>query len=161
MPRPPATRRRRRPRRPARRARQVVVAAVIERGGRVLVSQRGPGGGHPGLWEFPGGKREPGERDAQALRRELREELGIDVEVGERVWGAKAGPLDLRFFRCAYLAGSRPRPLGCTQFRWTRREDLTALRFPPANEGLVAALAAGAPPFDRGSLREAAPAEVR
>ena len=137
------------------------MAAVIERGGRVLVSQRGLGGGHPGLWEFPGGKREPGEGDAQALRRELREELGIDVEVGERVWGAMAGPLDLRFFRCAYLPGSRPRPLGCTQFRWVRREDLTALRFPPANEGLVTALASGASPFDGGSIREAGSAEVR
>jgi 8-oxo-dGTP pyrophosphatase MutT (NUDIX family) len=48
---------------------QVVVAAVIERGGRILVSQRGPGVGQPGRWEFPGGKRERGEDDRSALAR--------------------------------------------------------------------------------------------
>ena len=72
---------------------QVVVAAVIERGGWILVSQRGLGGGQAGRWEFPGGKREEGEGDEQALRRELEEELGIRVEVGPLVWSAAAGPL--------------------------------------------------------------------
>ena len=122
---------------------QVVVAAVIERGGRILVSQRGPGVGQPGRWEFPGGKREPGERDAAALAREIREELGVDVAVGEMVWRARAGPLELRFFACAWLPGQRPRPLGSVQFRWVRREDLPALSFPPADAGLVSALAEG------------------
>ncbi|WP_217915098.1 (deoxy)nucleoside triphosphate pyrophosphohydrolase [Miltoncostaea marina] len=122
---------------------QVVVAAVIERGGRVLVSQRGPGVGQPGRWEFPGGKRERGEDDATALRRELREELGVELEVGPLLWTARAGPLVLRFFRCDWLPGQRPRPHGSEQFRWVRREDLPALRFPPADAPLVAALAEG------------------
>lgn len=122
---------------------QVVVAAVIERGGRVLVSQRGPGAGQPGRWEFPGGKREQGEDDQVALARELREELGVELEIGPMVWTARAGPLVLRFFRCPWLPGLRPRPLGSVQFRWVRREDLPALSFPPADAELVSALAEG------------------
>lgn len=122
---------------------QVVVAAVIERGGRVLVSQRGPGVGQSGRWEFPGGKREAGEGDEQALRRELREELGVELEVGPQVWTARAGPLELRFFRCPWAGGQRPRPHGSVQFRWVRREDLPALPFPPADADLVRALADG------------------
>jgi 8-oxo-dGTP diphosphatase len=125
--------------------RQVVVAAVIERGGRVLVSQRVPGRGQAGRWEFPGGKREEGETDEAALRREVREELGIDVAVGSLLWSVAAGPLDLRFFRCRYLPdGARPRALGSAQFRWVRREDLAEYPFPPADRELVQALAMGA-----------------
>lgn len=123
--------------------RQIVVAAIIERGGRVLVSQRGPGVGHPGRWEFPGGKREAGERDVEALARELKEELGVEVDIGQMVWTAKAGPLTLRFFRCGWLAGQRPRPLGSVQFRWVRREDLAGLSFPPADRELIDAIGAG------------------
>jgi len=122
---------------------QVVVAALIERGGRVLVSQRRPGVGHAGRWEFPGGKREPGESDRAALARELREELGVDLEVGPLVWSTRAGPLLLRFFRCPWSPGMRPRALGSVQFRWVRLEDLAQLDFPPADDELVAALAAG------------------
>ncbi len=122
----------------------VVVAAVIERGGRILVSQRGPGAGQAGRWEFPGGKREPGETDHQALRRELLEELGVKLEVGPLVWTTRAGPLVLRFFRCDWAPAQRPRPLTSVQFRWVLREDLPSLAFPPADAGLVRALTEGA-----------------
>ncbi|HSI30541.1 MAG TPA: NUDIX domain-containing protein [Miltoncostaeaceae bacterium] len=122
---------------------QVVVAAVIERGGRILVSQRGPAVGQAGRWEFPGGKREAGESDEAALGRELREELGVQVGIGPRIWTARAGPLELRFFRCDWIGGQRPRPLGSEQFRWVLRPDLRALAFPPADAHLVAALADG------------------
>ncbi len=120
----------------------IVVAAVIERGGRVLISQRRPDRGQPNRWEFPGGKREAGEGDRDALARELREELGIDLEVGDRVWTSRAGPLELRFYRCEWAPGLRPRALDVAQFRWVRRGDLTAYTFPPADHGLVKALAA-------------------
>lgn len=123
----------------------VVVAAVIERGGRVLISQRRQGVGQPGRWEFPGGKREAGESDRSALARELAEELGIEVRIGRRIWTRAAGPLHLRFYGCGWLAGQRPRPLGNAQFRWVRREDLASYDFPPADRELVAELGAGAP----------------
>jgi 8-oxo-dGTP diphosphatase len=63
-----------------------VTAGVITRAGAVLVCQRAAGGHHPGKWEFPGGKVEPGETLEDGMRRELQEELGIDAEVGEVLW---------------------------------------------------------------------------
>ena len=63
-----------------------VVAGVIVRDGCVLVCQRPPGGHHPGKWEFPGGKVEPSESLERALRRELHEELNIDVKAGPVLW---------------------------------------------------------------------------
>jgi 8-oxo-dGTP diphosphatase len=123
----------------------IVVAAIIERGGWILLSQRGRGV-MPGLWEFPGGKREQGESDADALRRELAEELGLEVDasaVGARVWRERDGAIELRFLRCAYPERARPRPLDCAQFRWVRRSDLRGYRFPPADRRLVAALSEG------------------
>ena len=122
---------------------RVVVAAVIVRGGRVLVSQRRPGSRQGGRWEFPGGKRERGETDREALRRELVEELGVDLEVGELLWTSRAGPLELRFHRCDWAPWSRPRPLGVAQFRWVRMEDLPSYAFPPADDELVRRLARG------------------
>lgn len=123
--------------------RVLVVAAVILRGGRLLVSQRGEGSGYAGCWEFPGGKVEEGEDECAALRRELREELGIDAEVGARVWTSRSGPLILRFRRCDYPQAARPRPLQCAQFRWVRLDEIASYRFPPADDGLIAAIRSG------------------
>ncbi len=119
----------------------VVVAAVIRKGPWVLITQRPEGSGHAGRWEFPGGKRDPGERDLDALRRELREELGIEVTGPRMIWREDAGPLHLRFYECGYPPGQRPRALVSPQFRWVRREDLPSYDFPPADDRLVAALA--------------------
>lgn len=123
------------------RRRQVIVAAVIERGRRVLIAQRAQGP-LAGLWEFPGGKRERGEEDPVALRREIDEELGISVDVGGLVATATEGSRELRFYRCRYSGGGRPRPRVHAQFRWVRREDLPEYSFPAPNGGLVALLAA-------------------
>lgn len=119
----------------------IVVAAVIERGGWILLTQRAETSGHAGRWEFPGGKREPGEKDVPALRRELMEELGIEVGVGRMIWREAAGPLMLRFYACTYPLGQRPRALVSPQFRWVRREELPRYEFPPADARLVIALA--------------------
>lgn len=124
------------------RRKQVVVAAIIERGDYFLVSQRASGA-FEGLWEFPGGKRNPSERDKDALRRELREELGVAVEIGAKIYVAKAGPLELRFFSCGWLPTQRPRALASRQFRWVHRPDLGAYRFLPADGELVRRLETG------------------
>jgi len=122
---------------------QVVVAALIERGGRLLISQRRPEAGHGGRWEFPGGKREAGEQDDQALHRELREELGIDLVIGPHAWTERSGPLELRFYWCRWADALRPRPLEVAQFRWVPVEALHGYAFPPADSQLVQALADG------------------
>src|ERR1700675_3548699 len=87
-----------------------VVAAVIERDGRILIGQRKPRGRHPGKWEFPGGKVEPGEEPRAALARELREELGIEARIGQEIerydfsYG-QGTPLRLIFFRVTEFTG--------------------------------------------------------
>jgi 8-oxo-dGTP diphosphatase len=122
---------------------QVVVAALIARGGRMLISQRLAGSGHAGRWEFPGGKREAGEDDAQALQRELLEELGIVLPIGAHAWTEQSGPLELRFFWCGWAEALRPRPLEVAQFRWAPVEQLAGYLFPPADHRLVQALVEG------------------
>jgi len=117
-----------------------VAAALILRAGKLLVTQR-PAGSHlAGLWEFPGGKRQPQESFEQCLRRELQEELGIEVEVGELVESiTHAYPektVHLRFFRCAWKQ-YEPQALGCPAFRWASVEELGALKFPEADERLL------------------------
>lgn len=87
-----------------------VVCGLIEDGaGRVLACQRPPGKHLGGFWEFPGGKLEDGEGAAEALRRELQEELGVEVEVGHAllpvVWQYERGPIRLYPFRCRIRSG--------------------------------------------------------
>lgn len=74
----------------------MVVAAVIERDGQILIGQRRAGDRHPLKWEFPGGKVEPYENPRDALRRELREELGIDASIGPEI------------LRCEFQYSRRP-----------------------------------------------------
>lgn len=120
-----------------------VSAGLVFRGGRLLITQR-PAGGHlAGLWEFPGGKREPGESFEDCLRRELREELAIEVEVHELVESIDHDYLEksvhLRFFRCAWKA-QEPQALGCAAFKWITAPELAQHAFPPADEKLLARL---------------------
>jgi 8-oxo-dGTP diphosphatase len=126
-----------------------VSAAVIASRGRILIAQRRADQRLPLLWEFPGGKREPGETWAACLARELSEELGVAARVGgliESVVDAAADAIvSLRFYRCEILAGA-PRPLGCRAVRWVRPRDLSLYRFPPADARLVSWLASAVRP---------------
>jgi 8-oxo-dGTP diphosphatase len=110
-----------------------VVAAVIEREGRVLVGQRKPGGQHPLKWEFPGGKVEAGEAPEAALVRELSEELGIRARIeGEitRYEFQYAGrPRILLIFYGVVDFDGEPRNLDFEQLRWVAREELGQLDF--------------------------------
>src|SRR6266436_7050289 len=117
-----------------------VAAGLVFRDGRLLITQRQAGAHLGGLWEFPGGKREKPESFQACLRRELREELGIEVEVGELVetitheYPEKT--VRLKFFRCDWEQ-NEARPLGCSDFKWIVQEDLTAYEFPAADARLL------------------------
>ena len=114
-----------------------VVGAAILAGDRCLVARRGPGMSLPGLWEFPGGKVEPGESDRAALAREIREELGCDVEVGALLFRhAHDYPdlhVDLAFYDCALPEGAEPRPLGVAGVEWAPPGSLGSYAFCPAD----------------------------
>ena len=106
----------------------VVVAGVIRNDRKILIAQRKPTGRHPGKWEFPGGKVEPGETPRAALRRELREELGIEAEIGAEearytVSYSGAPPFDLQFYRVSAFRGE-PRNLDFAQIAWVNPERL-------------------------------------
>jgi mutator protein MutT len=117
----------------------IVVAAVIEDRHRFLVTRRQPGVHLAGMWEFPGGKIDPEESHSAALRRELREELGVDAEVGELVHETTHAYPDvtvaLYFYRCRLMGD--PRPLLGQQMRWVPRAELPSLGFPPADTELI------------------------
>jgi len=117
----------------------VVVAAVIEKDGSFLVTRRLEGTHLAGLWEFPGGKIASGESHAEALRREIREELDADVDVGallfETQFDYAERAVSLHFYHCT-LRGT-PRPLLGQEMTWVPRGELRALDFPPADEELI------------------------
>jgi mutator protein MutT len=134
----------------------IVVAAVIEANHRFLVTRRQPGVHLAGMWEFPGGKIDPAEAHASALQRELREELDVEVEVGERVYHTVHAyddrTVELHFYRCD-LRGE-PRPLLGQQMRWVPRDELPSLGFPPADTELIEMLTKSArPERSRGAAR--------
>ncbi len=117
----------------------IVVAAVIEANEQFLVTRRQAGVHLAGMWEFPGGKIDRDEPHAAALRRELREELDVEVDVGERVYHTVHAyddrTVELHFYRCG-LKGE-PRPLLGQQMRWVPRGELATLGFPPADTELI------------------------
>ena len=122
-----------------------VVAAVIERGGRILITRR-PAGSHlAGLWEFPGGKPDPGETFEDALRREIAEELGAGATVGERIetveWEYPDKRVKIVFFRCRI--DGEPRPLEGQEMAWVAPADLPRYAFPAADLVLVERLSRG------------------
>ena len=122
--------------------RLIVVAAIIERDQRFLVTRRQPGVHLEGLWEFPGGKVDAGETHAEALRREIREELDTDAVPDALVLRTSHDyderSIELFFYRCR-LEGL-PRPQLGQEMRWVAREELSSLGFPPADEELISLL---------------------
>lgn len=120
----------------------VVTAAVIERAGSYLVTRRPRGSHLEGCWEFPGGKCDPGEDLETCLRREIDEELGAAIEVGNEIFRIThpypERLVRLHFFACRLQAD--PRPLLGQEMRWVPRAELPGLEFPPADAELIAML---------------------
>jgi 8-oxo-dGTP diphosphatase len=120
-----------------------VVAAVVERGGRYLITRRLEGTHLAGLWEFPGGKILPGEKPEDALRRELKEELGVEAAVGELIeavtWTYPEKTVRILFFRCAVQG--EPCPQERQEMLWVEATELPAYPFPAADLRLVERLA--------------------
>ena len=120
----------------------VAAVALIDRDGRVLLAQRPEGKAMAGLWEFPGGKLEPGETPESALIRELHEELGIDT------WASCLAPLTfashaypdfhllMPLFACRKWAGT-PQPLVASALEWVRPNRLRDYPMPEADGPLI------------------------
>jgi len=117
-----------------------VAAGLVFRDGKLLITQRNADAHLGGLWEFPGGKREPNESFEECLVRELREELGIEVSVGELVESINHEYPDkavhLRFFRCQWKQ-NEARALGCSALKWVGVAELGDYCFPAADARLL------------------------
>lgn len=117
-----------------------VAAALIFHNGKLLITQRRPGDHLPNLWEFPGGKVEPGETFEHCLVREIREELGVEISVGELVedlthtYPEKS--VRLCFFNCRLLSGEA-KPIHVQDLRWIARDELRNFEFPAADAKLI------------------------
>jgi len=122
-----------------------VTAGLVFRYGKLLITQRKPDSHLGGLWEFPGGKLEPGETFETALVRELDEELGIDVDVGDLLeeithdYAEKS--VHLKFFKCRHR-GREPHPHDVHALAWIKVGELDAYEFPAADAKLLGKLRA-------------------
>lgn len=123
-----------------------VAAAIIENAqGRILIARRGPGKSQAGLWEFPGGKLEAGETAAECLRRELAEEMDIEIEptswfgVNEHDYGTIR--IRLTAYRAAYVGGEI-RLSDHDEYRWVGKSELDEYAWAPADIPFVRELTA-------------------
>ena len=120
-----------------------VSAGLVFRNGQLLITQRHADAHLGGLWEFPGGKREPGETFEECLIRELREELGIEIVVGDILESLTHDypekSVHLKFFRCRWEHGE-PQTLGCADFKWIGPAELDKYPFPAADARLLQVL---------------------
>ena len=120
-----------------------VAAGLVYREGRYLIARRGPGVHLAGFWEFPGGKREPGETLEICLRRELIEELGIHIDVPIPFQVVRheyaENVVELHFFHCNLKSGQAS-TIGCAEIRWVWPHELGDFEFPPADRPIIETL---------------------
>jgi A/G-specific adenine glycosylase len=119
------------------------VAVIWNDQGHILIDRRKPEGLLGGLWEFPGGKLEPGETISECITREIQEELGIDIVVEEHLITIDHAyshfKVTLHVHHCRHLAGE-PQPIDCDEVRWVPLADLDQYPFPTANSKIINAL---------------------
>jgi len=117
-----------------------VTAAVIEKDGKVLIAKRRAGDRHGGRWEFPGGKIDDGETPESCLKRELKEELGIEAEIGEFICRSNFRymlvPLELLVYKASHISGEF-RALEHDELRWVDPKDLASYNFAKADKDVM------------------------
>ncbi|MEL6605807.1 MAG: A/G-specific adenine glycosylase [Cyanobacteria bacterium J06614_10] len=122
---------------------QIGVAVIIDGDGNILIDRRKQEGLLGGLWEFPGGKIEPGESQEDCVRREIQEELGIDIEVGSKLITIDHTythfKVTLNVFNCKHLSGE-PKPIECDEVRWVTLDEIDEYPFPKANGQIIEAM---------------------
>jgi len=119
------------------------VALIYNQQGEILIDRRLPGGTFGGFWEFPGGKIETDETVEECIKREIREELGLEIEVGDHFITIEhlynGLQITLIAHHCEYLGGE-PQTLECEEIRWSKIENLHLFTFPAANNKIIEAL---------------------
>lgn len=117
-----------------------VVAAIIRHEGKILITRRFDHVHLPGFWEFPGGKVEKNEPFHTALEREIREELGVTIQIADELFSVEhqypTKSVRLHFFNCTIPEGE-PRPLEVADLRWVYPAELKQFQFPPADDKLI------------------------
>jgi 8-oxo-dGTP diphosphatase len=124
---------------------QIGVAVIWNQSGQILIDKRKVGGALGGLWEFPGGKIEAGETVVDCIVREIREELEIEITVGEHLISIEhtypTFQITLIVHHCNYLSGT-PQPIESDEILWVEVSDLNKYEFPAANVAIIRAIEA-------------------
>ncbi|MEM9907405.1 MAG: A/G-specific adenine glycosylase [Cyanobacteria bacterium P01_D01_bin.44] len=119
------------------------VAVIYGDDGRILIDRRKQEGLLGGLWEFPGGKIEPNESVEDCVKREIQEELGIDIEVQDRLITIEHAythfKVTLNVFNCTHLSGT-PQPIECDEVKWVTLDEIDEYPFPKANGQIIEAI---------------------
>jgi A/G-specific adenine glycosylase len=122
---------------------QIGVAVITDSQGNILIDRRKQEGLLGGLWEFPGGKIEPGESVEECVSREIKEELGIEIAVGDRLITIEHAythfKVTLNVFNCKHLSGE-PQPIECDEVKWVTLDEIDQYPFPKANSQIIEAL---------------------
>jgi 8-oxo-dGTP diphosphatase len=119
---------------------QIGVAVITNRQGKILIDRRKDEGEMAGLWEFPGGKVEPGETIEECIEREIAEELNIKITVGDRLititHAYKTFNITLYVHECQHVGGE-PQPLECQEIHWVEPAQMNRYEFPQANQQII------------------------
>lgn len=119
------------------------VAVIWNEAGQILIDKRLPGGAFGRLWEFPGGKKEAGETIENCIKREILEELGIEIAVEEHLITVEHSYSEMRVtlhvYHCRYLGGT-PKAIECDEFKWVTLDNIEQFTFPQANHQIITAL---------------------
>jgi mutator protein MutT len=122
---------------------RIGVAVIWDRAGQILIDRRKIGGAMGGMWEFPGGKIEPGETVADCIIREIREELAIEITIGAQLISIEhtydTFQLTLIVHHCQHISGT-PQPIESEEIRWVNVSDLDKYQFPAANRAIINAI---------------------